>query len=83
MSLQANVLGGIFAIAAFSVLYIVLQQAYTYDFRPYSIDHGTDSTNLNYIDIAWTMWPVPLVIAFIWGLWTSTGSSRRVDYVEQ
>ena len=76
-----EMMGGIFALAAITLIYIILQQIYEQEFYTHGIEYGTDSTNLTYIDVAWKFWPIPVVIAVVWGM-ISVGraQSRRYGY---
>lgn len=59
---------GLFMLGAVGAMYIILDQAYTYDIYPDAISDGTDATNLSYIDTAWSMWPIPVVLAYLFGV---------------
>jgi len=75
-SLYTEVILGIFGIAAAMIIYIILNQVWTYNIQPDAITDGTDPTNLNYITIAWTMWPIPVVIAFVFSIIRSSLQNR-------
>ena len=55
---------GVFTIAAVTIMYIILQQTYEYNIKPYGVDKGADTVNASYIDMAWDFWPIPVMLAF-------------------
>lgn len=71
---------GIFALGAMTLIYIILNQVYTYNFYPDAIQNGVNATNLNWIDVVWTFWPVPVLIAIVWGMITAGRESRGDTY---
>jgi hypothetical protein len=66
--LWPEIMIGVFMLAAVGVLYIILDQAWEKDIRPDAITEGTDATNLAIIDAAWDMWPIPVVLAYLFGV---------------
>ena len=63
--LWTDFMTGIFIIAAVTIIYIILQQTYEFEIKDYGVEHGVDTTNANYIDIAWSFLPVPIMIGFL------------------
>jgi len=80
-SLYGEIMTGIFLLAGMTVMYIILQQVYEYNLYPEAVENGADATNLNLIDIAWDMWPIPVVLAILWAM-INAGRSTRVTYAE-
>ena len=66
--LWVDFITGIFIIGAVTIAYIILQQVYTYNIQPYGIREGSDTTNMEYIDIAWDFWPIPLLLGLMFSL---------------
>ena len=60
-------MASLFTILAMATVYIILHQVYLYDFHPWAIREGVNATNLGYIDLAWTLFPVVIVLAYSWG----------------
>lgn len=75
-SLYASIMTGVMAIAAVTVVWIILDQVYTYNIQPWSIREGVDADNANYMDIAWSMLPIPVLLAVVWGMITAGRDSR-------
>lgn len=75
-SLYASIMVGVFALAAVTVVWILLDQVYTYNIQPWSIREGVDSANANYMDIAWNMLPIPVLLAVVWGMIAAGRDSR-------
>lgn len=59
---------GLFVIFAVTVLYIILNQVYEANLYPNAIEDGVDSTNLNWIDTAWEIWPIPVAITVLFSI---------------
>ena len=79
--LWGDFITSIFIIAAITLAYIITQQVYEYDIKPYSVAHGSDTTNMNYIDLAWSMWPIPVMIGFVFMLLKSAKDRSGVTEI--
>lgn len=60
-------MAALFTVLAMGAMYIILHQVYTYDYRPWAIQEGVNATNLSYIDLAWTLVPIIIILAYSWG----------------
>jgi len=73
-------MGGLMAVAAVTVLYIVLNQAYTHTIKPWGVSAGVDAGNASLIEIAWFMWPIPVVLAYVISIIHGSVRDRRIPY---
>ena len=61
-------MAALFTVLAIGLVYTILYQIYTYNINPWAITEGTDATNLGYIETAWTVFPMIIMLAYAWGL---------------
>lgn len=58
-------ISSLFIVAAVTLVFIVLNQAWEYTLYDEAVENGVDATNLSYIDSMWELWPMPVIIALI------------------
>lgn len=75
----ADYMSAIFVLAAVTLIYILLHQPYVYNFRPWGIQEGTDANSLNYLDIAWNIWPIPVGLAALWSVIQRKGGQTKIE----
>jgi len=75
-SLYASIMVAVFALAAVTIIYIIFDQIYEYNIQPHGVRKGVDATNAELIDTAWTMLPIPILIAVVFGMWTAGRETR-------
>ena len=76
-----EVMTGIFTIGAITVMYIILNQVYTYNISPYGVREGTDATNAGYISTAWGIFLVPVLLAVALSIIKTGLEKRRGAYI--
>ena len=74
----SDVMTGIFGLGAITLIFIILNQVYTWNIYPYAIREGTDAGNLNWINIGWTTFLIPVGLAFLYSMMTA-GQKGRMD----
>ena len=68
-------ISGLAILFAITVIFIILNQIYVNTFYDDAVTNGVDATNLNIIDLAWEWWPIPIVLAILFGM---LGTGMRV-----
>lgn len=75
-------MAGLFTLAAVGFIFIVLDQAYNQNIRPWGIREGTDADNLKIIDVGWQTILIPVVIAYVLAQIT-TGRSQSKSIISE